>query len=281
VSDIAATEGLEPELGEWADRLRVQVEALSGVGTRYWNSPGYVAALEYAEAQFRSWCYRTRRQPFEVGTVTPQVCWNLIAEGPGDTGEGEPPEAIVAAHLDCIASEAAEGGPAPGADDNASGCSIVLEAARMLVGQNLPRRVRFVLFGAEEIGIYGSEAYAAAMLPRERKALREVWVLDQTGLNTRPSPTLKLEGYKTRSGALMDRAERHAPTVGLATERTYRPYGSDHMPFLKRRIPTLLLIQPDDEEDPLNHSERDTPDRLDYTYMARILGLLFQVVGGR
>jgi hypothetical protein len=270
----------DEDLSGLAERLREHGEALSGAGSRYWNSPGYAAAMDHAEALFQSWGYRTRRQPFEVGTVSPQVCWNLIADGPRDASEGEEmPTAIVAAHLDCIAPGAESGGPAPGADDNASGCAIVLEAARTVAENSSSRRVRFVLFGAEEIGIYGSAAYVAAMLHRERKALREVWVLDQVGLNTRPAPTLKLEGYKTHSGALMSRAERFAPSVGLGTERTYRPYGSDHMPFLKQRIPTLLLIQPDDEEDPLNHTAEDLPGRLDYGYMARICALLCRCLG--
>jgi hypothetical protein len=116
------------------------------------------------------------------------------------------------------------------------------------------------------------------MTHKERRALQSVWVLDQAGLDTRPQPTLKLEGYKTHSGKLMSRIEAMAPDAGLLTERTYRPYGSDHMPFLRAKIPTLLLIQPDDEDDPLNHTADDTPERLNYVYMSRVLAVLVQTL---
>ncbi|MBW3622688.1 MAG: M20/M25/M40 family metallo-hydrolase [Armatimonadetes bacterium] len=269
------------QLLSMAERLRAHVEAFAGFGSRYWSAPGFLEAIEYAERQFHGWGYATRRQPFEVGTVAPRTCCNLIAEQlPRIEGSEEPslPEILVAAHLDSIAPDAMQGGPAPGADDNASGCALVLETARACSAAGFTGRIRFVLFGAEEVGLFGSEAYVGAMFRRERKALREVWVLDQVGLNTRPEPTLKLEGYRGRSGKLMNRVEEKSASAGLETVRTYKPYGSDHMPFLRARIPTLLLIQPDDEDDPHNHTERDTPDRLDYDYMARIARLLAAIL---
>ena len=263
-------------LPDAAGELRKHVEVLSGCGTgsRWWSGPGFLRAMDYAEERLRAWGYGTRRQPFEVGTVAPTACWNLIAD-PADAEEDDRlPESLVGAHLDSVSPGASEGGPAPGADDNASGCALVLETARRLAEAGLNKRVRFALFGAEEIGIYGSRAFVNAMTRSERRALRSVWILDQAGLDTRERPTLKLEGYKTRSVRLMKRAEAAAEGAGLLTERTYRPYGSDHMPFLEAKIPTLLLIQPDDEDDPLNHTAEDTPERLDYDYMARILRLL-------
>lgn len=262
------------------ERLRAHIEALSGMESRYWNSLEYLRALEYAEKQFRSFGYHTNRVPFAVGTVIPSVCFNLVSDWAAVDGV-ENPEIIIGAHLDSIVHPWVPGSLAPGADDNASGCAILLEAARLLAERTGERRVRFVLFGAEEIGFYGSQAYVNAMLRSEKKALREVWILDQVGLDTRSEPTLKLEGYKTRSGRLMARVEGNAGAAGLLIERTYRPYGSDHMPFLRARIPTLLLIQPDDEDDPHNHSVRDTPDRLDYEYMARVLDVLVRVISGQ
>lgn len=48
-----------------------------------------------------------------------------------------------------------------GADDNASGTSMVMELARRLAAQSdpLPRRVVFILFSAEERGLLGSQHY--------------------------------------------------------------------------------------------------------------------------
>jgi acetylornithine deacetylase/succinyl-diaminopimelate desuccinylase-like protein len=129
-------------LEDAALRLKVHVEALSGFGSRYWNRPGFDAAMGYAEERFREWGHSTRRQPFEVGVTTPQICHNLITDRTG-AENAVLPEVIVGAHLDSIAPGAAEGGPAPGADDNASGCAIVLETARLLSEQEETPKVRF------------------------------------------------------------------------------------------------------------------------------------------
>jgi hypothetical protein len=50
--------------------------------------------------------------------------------------------------------------PAPGADDNGSGVASVLECARVLSGLQFDFDLEFVLFTAEELGLFGSRAYA-------------------------------------------------------------------------------------------------------------------------
>jgi len=49
--------------------------------------------------------------------------------------------------------------PAPGADDNGTGVASVLECARALSGLQFDFDLEFVLFCAEEQGLYGSKAY--------------------------------------------------------------------------------------------------------------------------
>lgn len=49
---------------------------------------------------------------------------------------------------------------APGADDNASGCAAVLEAARILSKYDFPNTIIFALWDEEELGLIGSNAYA-------------------------------------------------------------------------------------------------------------------------
>ena len=105
---------------------------------------------------------------------------NVIGEirgrGPGGLGDrkvrrGKDPEEIVllGAHLDSWDL-------GTGAVDDAAGCAIVIEAAR-LIGQvrARPRRtIRVVLFAAEENSLAGATAYAeehAAELPRHAAAL--------------------------------------------------------------------------------------------------------------
>ena len=56
---------------------------------------------------------------------------------------------ITCGHLDAYANNP---GVAPGADDNGSGSTAVLEAARVMSPYTFRNTVRFSLFGAEEIG---------------------------------------------------------------------------------------------------------------------------------
>ena len=51
----------------------------------------------------------------------------------------------------------------PGANDNASGVAAALELARVMRKNNFSpaNTIEFIAFGAEELGLYGSKAYAA------------------------------------------------------------------------------------------------------------------------
>ena len=50
---------------------------------------------------------------------------------------------------------------APGADDNASGCAVVLESARIMGEMEFPNTIIFALWDEEELGLIGSTAYTA------------------------------------------------------------------------------------------------------------------------
>lgn len=63
---------------------------------------------------------------------------------------------IVCAHYDDMPSSP----PAPGADDNASGTALVLEAARVLSQVQTPYTIIFALWDEEETGYDGSEYFA-------------------------------------------------------------------------------------------------------------------------
>jgi hypothetical protein len=80
---------------------------------------------------------------------------NLVATIPGNASlDPTEPHLIVGAHIDTVSGS-------PGADDNGSGVSAIMEAARVLVGSDLPMRVDFVFFTLEEAGRRGSYNYAA------------------------------------------------------------------------------------------------------------------------
>lgn len=64
---------------------------------------------------------------------------------------------IICAHYDSKSDK--QLALAPGADDNASGTSAVLEIARVLSNYEFKKTIKFILFSNEEIGQKGSESY--------------------------------------------------------------------------------------------------------------------------
>jgi hypothetical protein len=82
---------------------------------------------------------------------------NVVATIPGTVSANT--ELIVGAHYD---SESWDPASAPGADDNASGTAAVLEIARVIKQSGYQPRatLRFIAFGAEELGLLGSHDYA-------------------------------------------------------------------------------------------------------------------------
>ena len=66
---------------------------------------------------------------------------------------------IIGAHYDSYCFPG-HGNVAPGADDNASGTAIVLEAARILSNYSVKSSIIYALWDMEESGLEGSKAYA-------------------------------------------------------------------------------------------------------------------------
>jgi acetylornithine deacetylase/succinyl-diaminopimelate desuccinylase-like protein len=82
---------------------------------------------------------------------------NIACEKPGLTNN----TIIISAHYDSIMEDINNStARAPGADDNASGVSALLEIVRILSNINLDRSITFVLFSGEEQGKLGSTYYA-------------------------------------------------------------------------------------------------------------------------
>jgi len=81
------------------------------------------------------------------GRLEQKESYNIVGVKKGNSLD----EIIVSAHWDCI------GGP--GANDNASGIASMIELSKYFSENNASQTMRFIAFGAEEIGLLGSKAY--------------------------------------------------------------------------------------------------------------------------
>ncbi len=79
---------------------------------------------------------------------------------------------VIGGHYDSRGTDLADStGAAPGADDDASGVSVVLEACRRLATVRVPATIVCVAFAGEEQGLLGSDHFA-------KEAARQGWKID-------------------------------------------------------------------------------------------------------
>jgi carboxypeptidase Q len=175
---------------------------------------------------------------------------NVVGEVPGRERPGE--IVLLGAHLDSWDL-------GTGALDDAAGCAIVMDAARVAtaVGRAPRRTIRVVLFMNEEMGLSGARAYAerhAAELPKHVAAME----IDSGGG--------RATGFGALGGpaavALLRRLAAPLQTLGAATVVDAQEAGADLMP-LSGRVPELTLEQELVNYFDWHHTAADTFDKLD------------------
>jgi len=165
-----------------ATRLRATDTRLVGFGTRNLFSErtasrtrGVFAARDWLAAQFRdagragggrlAVVDDTYDQPREEGIPRAVTVSSVIATLPGD--DPSRGTIVFSSHYDSRNSHGNDPlEDAPGADDNGSGTSAVVEAARVLAGRHFPATIVFACFDGEEQGLYGSDHYAKSLAAR-------------------------------------------------------------------------------------------------------------------
>ena len=172
-------------------------------------------------------------------------------------------EVLVTAHLD--AHDIGDG-----AEDNGVGCATLVEIASLLapLEDTLDVGVRFVGFGAEEIGIRGSEHWVAT---HDLDRVKAVINVDTAGTGrTLKLKTMGFEGIETAVDAAAD-----ALNVPVEFEREIIP-DSDHWPFVSRGVPAATANSVRETRGRgWGHTHGDTLDKLDnrdLREMAIVLG---------
>ncbi len=139
------------------DSIRNQIQRLQDFRTRYSRAESCRAAEQYVYDYFTA----LGMDSVELDTydLSGTMCRNVIGTIVGSRN----PEkvAIICGHMDAISED--PWNLAPGAEDNASGTAIALEAARLLAAEELDQTVKFIAFTGEEQGLVGSLHYAQAM----------------------------------------------------------------------------------------------------------------------
>ncbi|MEO0289001.1 MAG: M28 family peptidase [candidate division WOR-3 bacterium] len=158
---------------------------------------------------------------------------------------------------------------APGADDNASGSAAVLELARNFSSKISDYDIYFVLFTAEEYGLYGSEYFVYNYILPESMFVFGMLNFDMIGYNPSSNYQLTLYGL-SHSNPLKNLYKQMCDTfttvnciVGGGSS------GSDHYFFDIEGFKVTFAIEY--TFSPVYHSTKDSISYLNFDYMKEVV----------
>ena len=270
------------------DALRRDLEKLAGeIGDR--NLYAYEnlnAAADFIEASFAAAAHEVSRQAYEIDE---KVFYNIEAELKGV----EKPEEILVfgAHYDSVPG-------CPAANDNGTGVVAVLALARAFAGKKTERTLRFVAFANEEPPHFqsknmGSWVYAKRCRQREEKIVGMLTpetigcYSDEKGSQKYPFPFNlfypSTGNFIAFVGNLSSRKlvrnsvgtfRRHVkfPSEGAALPEFIPAAGlSDHWAFWQEGYEGLMITDTAFYRYQYYHTAEDTPDKIDYDRLARVV----------
>lgn len=186
-----------------------------------------------------------------------KTSYNVIASLKPDEDIDTGQLVTIGAHHDSV-----PGGP--GANDDASGVSAVLELARIFTEYPIDTEVRFITFGSEELGLVGSTYYVDSLPQSEIDRMVSHFQMDMIGARDagadHPAGGLIMYTIDGEKNLVTD----FSAATAKRTLDEIIPYGqlgrSDHQPFHDVGISSALFIHSPVE--PWYHQPTDTIDKI-------------------
>src|SRR5262245_32249661 len=263
-------------------RLRRTLAAIVGERSPF-SSQRHLTAVEgFIEKELETYglivesdyfSYRGRNFRNIVGRLNPHRAGSIV---------------ILGAHFDSVQGT-------PGADDNASGVAVLLEAARLLARARVGSQVLFCGFNLEELNMIGS-GYFAKKLKSAGAKVAAMISLEMVGyIDFRPGSQKYPLGLKAfypdhgnfigvignwKSASLLHRFARQMRQVrGLPVETLSVPGNgglipavrlSDHSPFWDAGYPALMVTDTSFFPNPNYHRSTDTLVTLNLDFMSKV-----------
>ncbi len=255
------------------------------------GSRGAFVAKEYIEKKFEEYGVSKRGilyyQPFKEKNVTG---YNVIGEISAYPASNE--YVIIGAHYDHLG--AIKGKVYPGADDNASGVTALLELGRMFGqmkkdGKYPSKNILFVAFDGKELSMAGSRNFLKGMRIHPNNIICMI-NMDQIGSTLAPPHekenyllVLGRDSLKQWAAERIDLCNR---TAHLGIDIDYTFYDSenfyklfyrlsDHHPFAQKGIPALFFTSGITN---LTYKEEDTEDKINYPVLTNRIKLIYHFV---
>jgi hypothetical protein len=287
--------GLTNDQKELREELIRDVKKLAGqIGERnIWHYKSLAAAADFIGESLIAAGYKVSRQNYPVEDKT---CCNVEVE---ITGTTQPQQiVIVGAHYDSVYGS-------PGANDNASAVAATLALARYFAGRQTGRTLRIVFFANEEPPFFqtsqmGSTVYAKNCRAKGENIIAMLsletigYYSDEPGSQKYPFPfnllypstgnfigfVSNLSSRKVLHTALTSfRKNCEFPSQGGAVPEIVPGIGwSDHQSFWRCGYPAIMITDTAPYRYPWYHQPDDTPDKLDYDRLARVVSGLRAVI---
>ncbi|MFH1680292.1 MAG: M20/M25/M40 family metallo-hydrolase [Candidatus Eisenbacteria bacterium] len=242
--------------------VTASVQRLEDFRTRYCRHDSCAAAADWIKAGFES---------FGIDSVyfhwfDPDIKHNVVAVIPGV----KDPEKVVlvGGHYDSITGNH---NYCPGADDDASGTALVLECARILSRFTFNHTLVFVAFGGEEVGLYGSEAFAA-MAAQAGDSIIAAVCADMIGY-VAPGDAIDLDIINNFTSAWMrdlavDVGAAYVPELSVVQGSIPGGASSDHASFWRYGYDAVLFFEDSGNYSPYIHTSND---RVGISYISETL----------
>jgi len=244
------------------------------------------SAADYIETTLRSAGYEVHSYEF---SAEGKAVRNIEVQIPGAKSPNE--NLVVGAHYDTF-------GDTPGADDNASGVAALLELAKLLKDSKPDQTIRFVFFVNEEPPYFQTDQMGSLVYARQ---------LHNQNVNVTSMISLETIGYYSdaeasqrypagfgvlypyvgnfigfvgnpRSRSLVRRAVKafresaDFPSEGVAAPSGLTGIGwSDHWSFWQQGYRAIMVTDTAPFRNPYYHQPPDTPEKLSYDRMARVV----------
>jgi hypothetical protein len=306
-------------------RLKADVTTMVGFGTRHTASTttdpkrGIGAARNWAASRFQE-IAATCGGCITVDRIArrftgPRAPTGVMVEDVLGIQKGRDPNrvVIVGAHIDSRVTDVMNvTSDAPGANDNASGVALVLEAARLLSQRQFDATIVYAVFSGEEQGLWGAELLADTAKARgwQVSAMLNNDIVGNTvgqgGVRVADKVRVFSEGIRAsedlvaQQGRRAEGGEDDGPSRalakaidgiasgipgGLAVMIDRRPdrfgRGGDHEPFLKLGYPAVRFSVAAENWDRQHQDLRtekgvvygDTIEGMDFPYLAKVTAI--------
>ena len=270
VLETAVRSAAEAEKADKA-HLREQLDELTE-HARSSGSEGETASADYLYGYFVKLGYETSQQKFTQKALREEEQdvsgTNVIAVKKADVNPDQADILIISAHHD--------GKPGiEGACDDASGVSVMMEAAYLVRNLATDTEVRFISFSGEENGRIGSRCYVEQMTEEEKARVIGDIQLDEIGyINSDYLELGTVDGQPVLLGNMLSQKAEKTRNLGRAIPY-HKEVMSDHHSFSVYGMPAVLLSQNSSAFE--NHSVLDTVNILDYRKLTQTAQLVADV----